>query len=268
MPNSVISLWRQQAERPPASALEQAYKRHFRTVVADTPALQDIAHRLRYRIYCLENQGYENPEQHLDGRESDDYDHRSIHTLVQHKDSGDYIGVIRVVLPDKTAAAADFPFQRIIDSPRIHHMAAGRDYCEISRLGIVQDFRSHSNGAYKNHIEGLPISSYVMLGLVHGALRTSLENKVRNAFFIVEPKLVRALSIMGLSKHEVLGEPVDYHGLRQPFAFNYLENFRALQDHNRSLWSFITDHGTLHKLALRIEYPAQGRPQTYRLAGN
>lgn len=267
MPNSLIYLWRQQAKKPLSSPLEQAYRRHFRTVVADTPALEDAAHRLRYRIYCLENQGYEDPGQHPDGRERDDYDHRSIHTLVQHKENGDYIGVIRVVLPDKDSTIPRFPFQNVSDSPRIHQLAAQRDYCEISRLGIVHDFRTRSDSAHKRDIDGMPASSLIMLGLVQGALKTSLAHNIRNAFFIVEPKLVRALSIMGLSHHETLGNPVDYHGTRQPFAFNYLENFCALQSHNRSLWSFITDHGNLHRLATRIDLQMQGYGQTYRLTG-
>ncbi|QQG37216.1 MAG: PEP-CTERM/exosortase system-associated acyltransferase [Micavibrio aeruginosavorus] len=264
MPNSLTQLWPDRDESKKHCSLGRVYSHYFQTVVADTPDLQDAAHRLRYRIYCLENPGYENPDHHHDGRERDDYDNRSIHTLIRHKNSGEYIGVIRVVLPDKADARAQFPFQRAVDTPRVRVLASQHEFCEISRLGLIKDFRTQSGDSYKNHIDGMPVSTFVILGLVQGALKTSLENKTGNAFFIVEPKLLRALSMMGLSEHEALGEPVDYHGMRQAFSFNYLRNFERLKERNADLWSFMTGNGHLHRIAIDLERPQEKKPLYYR----
>lgn len=267
MPNSLTHLWPNRDEGEKQRSLERVYSHYFQTVVADTPDLADAAHRLRYRIYCLENEGFEDPEQHHDGRERDSYDHRSVHTLVQHRESGEYVGVIRVVMAADERAKSQFPFQRAVNTPRVNELTASHNFCEISRLGVIQDFRAQGSGSlHKNHINGLPVSTFVILGLVQGALRTSIYNKADSAFFIAEPKLIRALSVMGLSEHEALGDPVDYHGQRQAFAFNYLKNFQHLRERNEDLWSFITNKGLLHRLAINLEQPQEkeNKPVFYR----
>ena len=50
-----------------------SYNAHFEVVRADTRQQLDLAYRLRYRVYCVENP-FEDPTRCSDGREIDDDD--------------------------------------------------------------------------------------------------------------------------------------------------------------------------------------------------
>ena len=70
------------------ASLKSVFEEYFQIVLADTPALRDTVFRLRYQIYCMET-GFERPEDFPDGLEKDAFDGRAVHSLLQHKASGD-----------------------------------------------------------------------------------------------------------------------------------------------------------------------------------
>lgn len=81
------------------SAAAQIFSNHFELVRATTPELREVAHRLRYRIYCEENP-FESRDQHPNGLEQDRFDSHAHHVLLRHRGAGEgeasFIGVIRV----------------------------------------------------------------------------------------------------------------------------------------------------------------------------
>src|SRR5947207_15309365 len=74
------------------------YREHFEVVRASTPILLDQAYRLRYQVHCVEN-SYENPDEHVNGREKAIYDDRSVQALLVHRRSGAVAGPVRSALP-------------------------------------------------------------------------------------------------------------------------------------------------------------------------
>ena len=59
------------------------YNEYFDIERADDPERLDRVYRLRYQVYCLEHP-FENADEHSDGRERDEDDDRSVHTLLVH----------------------------------------------------------------------------------------------------------------------------------------------------------------------------------------
>src|SRR5205823_369230 len=76
--------------------LFEYYYQHFAVVRANTPRLLDQVYRLRYQVYCIENQ-FEDPNEHLDGREMDEHDAASAHILLLHRKSGTAVGTARLI---------------------------------------------------------------------------------------------------------------------------------------------------------------------------
>jgi N-acyl amino acid synthase of PEP-CTERM/exosortase system len=85
-------------------ALTAVYDQHFSVVPADTPALLDEAHALRYQVYCVEHQ-FEDPAKQVNNREVDAHDAHSVHAVLIHRATGKVVGCVRLILPgdDQTA---------------------------------------------------------------------------------------------------------------------------------------------------------------------
>ena len=105
------------------ASLKSVFEEYFQIVLADTPALRDTVFRLRYQIYCMET-GFERPEDFPDGLEKDAFDGRAVHSLLQHKASGDYAGTVRLVLADPRDKLKPFPVERhtLIESAQHRQM--------------------------------------------------------------------------------------------------------------------------------------------------
>ena len=88
--------------------LFDTFQQHFSVVPADTQELSFKAHALRYQVYCIENP-FEDPGQHPNGKEMDQYDHRSVQSLVNHMGSGDAVGCVRLILHEECNPDALFP---------------------------------------------------------------------------------------------------------------------------------------------------------------
>src|SRR5437588_3429764 len=90
------------------------YNEYFDIVRANSPALLDEAYRLRYQVYCLEHP-FENAAEHSDGRERDEDDDRSVHSLLVHRQTGVFAGTVRAILP-KEVQRRPLPIHRILAS--------------------------------------------------------------------------------------------------------------------------------------------------------
>ena len=77
--------------------LAETFDRYFDVVEANTPALINEAQALRYQVYCLER-SFEDGERFIDGRERDEFDDHSVHSVVRCRSSQQFVGVVRLVL--------------------------------------------------------------------------------------------------------------------------------------------------------------------------
>lgn len=236
------------------SVAEHIFSKHFELVRANTPALQEVAHRLRYRIYCEENP-FESKDQHPNGLEQDRFDSHAHHVLLRYRGDGgaggdSFIGVVRVVLPSGRPGDC-FPVQSAINHPFFDNVHALRQYCEISRLGVVEPFRNAHRTKFV--VPGLSLSNLAPIGLIRGAVEESLHHGVGNAVLIVKDNLRQSLERIGARHYETLGEPVEHKGLRQALAVNYTQNFLSIRQKCPRIWAVISRDGALENRSREID---------------
>jgi hypothetical protein len=96
------------------NSLVDLFNKYFEVVPADTPEKLLQAYRLRYEVYCKEAliPGF-HPENYPEGLEYDQYDERSVHSLLMHKPSGLIAGTVRIILPDQDKLDTKFPVEKV-----------------------------------------------------------------------------------------------------------------------------------------------------------
>ncbi|HUC08856.1 MAG TPA: PEP-CTERM/exosortase system-associated acyltransferase [Stellaceae bacterium] len=224
------------------------YTRYFDVVRADTPDRLDLAYRLRYQVYCVENQ-YEDSGRCPYGREIDEDDDRSVHTLLIHRQSGTAVGTARLILP-QTDGERQLPIQRILGpAERVKFQRLPLDRTgEVSRFAISKEFRRRrDDGRYPDGGYPYPPSGcysaerrllpHITFGLLRGILRICREYEVSVIAALVEPALWRILSRLGLDFGR-LGPLVEHHGVRQPCVAPLVDLLRGSQSQGSLLWEY------------------------------
>ncbi len=251
-----------------SSVFYSTYNKMFETVIADTDELREEAHRLRYKVFCTENEGYEDPKAHPNGMEMDRFDDTAEHALLMYKPLNIAIGTVRVIGPNENNLQDSFPLQNLCGAYALHDETLVKNSCEFSRLCISKEAR----GAVKEHLaeqKSLTIGrrdncfsihekpllnialSAAPLGLVKGAFEIMMQNQFLNGFGIMEEVHLGKLVNAGLV-YEQIGPVMDYHGKRLPFSFNILEIFDHAINHNPEVWSIMTEKGDIHAQARNI----------------
>lgn len=203
---------------------------HFRVVPADSIALLREVYRIRYEVYCRE-MGFESPEDFPDGLESDAFDRRSRHCLLQHRATSTYAGCVRLILSDPETPTALFPFEQYcshsLDRDIIDPMSLPRDsFGEISRLTVTAQFRRRAGEQQHPHGKIMTGSvttpgerrgySHIAIGLYLAGAALGLRAGLASVFVMMEPRLARHLQLYDIHFTPV-GNVVDYHGKRGPF---------------------------------------------------
>jgi N-acyl amino acid synthase of PEP-CTERM/exosortase system len=224
-------------------SLFDRYNADFNCVLADTPDLLRLAHEIRYQVYCVEKP-FEDPEQHPEGCETDVFDQQSAHVILTSRSTGEGIGTVRLVLPDR-AAPQSFSMAQILeyygtDSPvPIAHTA------EVSRFSVSKRSRPRKDGAIDLRSRGLRRQEPLMsLGLIQGLIRMSATYGITHWCAVMEPKLLRMLAAMGIHFISV-GALLDYHGMRQLCYCKVKTVLATVRSERPSFWEIITDGGAL-----------------------
>ncbi len=236
----------QQEER-----LIEVYRRWFEVVPATTEELREDVFRLRYQVYCVENP-FEDPADNPDGLETDAFDHRSTHSLLIHRPSGNMAGTVRLVLPDPENPNESFAVQQVCQEPLLKdpERFPVAQMAEVSRFSISKGFRRRRGDTLYGITDGRPlpadeerrVAPHMTLGLIESLVRMSVENDVSYWCAAMEPKLLRLLSRLGIY-FDPIGPLVEFHGLRQP-CFIKLETFlNRVQAERPDVWEVITDDG-------------------------
>jgi N-acyl amino acid synthase of PEP-CTERM/exosortase system len=224
---------------------------YFDIVRADTPSLVDEAYRLRYQVYCLENP-FENAGEHIDGRERDADDDRSIHTLLVHRRTGAFAGTARVILPTGDGSDRPLPIHRLLASQ--HRSFAGQlpphATAEISRFAVSKEFRRrcgeerHADAAVAggapamlNEHRAMP---YITFGLIRGVLEICDEYSIAHICAVMEPALIRILGRFGLD-FESIGDLVEHHGMRQPCVGRLADLVERSRANSTLLWQYTAE---------------------------
>lgn len=231
--------------------LVELYDRYFEVVPADTAERRDEAYRLRHQVYCVENP-FENPAEHLDGRERDEYDERSVHSLLIHRPTGALAGTVRLVLPQP---GRHLPVRHVCQHPLLSNQQVmpPKTTAEISRFAVSKQFRRRATdklGVDYALLERCPPPSsfdrrlipHITLGLMKAIVQMSWEHEITHWSAVMEPALLRLIGRLGID-FSPLGPLVDYHGMRQPCHGDAAEVLAGIKRQRRDVWELITDGG-------------------------
>ena len=228
------------------------YRRTFTVVPADTPDLQQEAFRLRYQVYCVEND-FEDPADNPGEMETDAFDERSAHALLLHRPTDQFVGTVRLALPNRQTAEMNLPINEVCSTSLLRD---GRLYPpvstgEISRFCISKDFlirqrrlcrdQEKTGADRRNDRNALP---FITLGLMNAIVRMSVANGVTHWCAVMEPSLIRLLARLGIHFHP-LSSLIEYHGYRQPCAARGAEILEAIRAKRAEAWHIITASGAL-----------------------
>ncbi|WP_179954316.1 PEP-CTERM/exosortase system-associated acyltransferase [Denitrobaculum tricleocarpae] len=223
----------------------------FEAKSAKTSEAIEQAFRLRYQVYCVEND-FEDPEEHPSGLEIDAFDAHSVHSLLIHRPSQTTVGAVRLVLPLREMAHC-LPIHDLVETEALPFPVATS--AEISRYAISREFRRRSGEERyadinwhelesKQQFSNRRIMPHITLGLMQNVLRMAIEHGVSHLCAVMEPALIRLLSRFGLNFHS-LGPIVNYHGMRQPCFASLDELLLSSRLKRQEFWQVGTNDGKL-----------------------
>jgi len=220
--------------------------RPFSTIFADSPALLEVAHALRFQIYCRER-NFENGDEYPDGQEMDAYDANSIQGVLFHRSTCAAIGIVRIILP-KRVAGDSFPIEKILraQSLDLSNYVKVTQSAEVSRFAISKEFRRRVSGQLDTSVHTSRCNGretdLAFLSLLQFALHQSLKRKLLFWTAVMEPKLLRLLASYGISYRNI-GTTVEHHGIRQP-CYGYIpETLDTVRRVRPDCWEVLTDDG-------------------------
>lgn len=236
------------------TTLAEFYWSWFDAQIANTDQMRDEAFGLRYRVYCIENP-FEDPSANADGREIDEYDHRSAHSLLIYRPTNTPAGTVRLVLPDPNDLDRSFALQRVSTHPtlRDRERFPVQSMAEVSRFCISKEFRRRWNDgscADGGATDGVDMSAdderrilpHLSLGLIESLVRMSVDNGITHWCALMEPTLLRLLTRLGIH-FDPIGPLIEYHGRRQPCYIPLEVLLPRVQRERPDVWDVITRGG-------------------------
>jgi N-acyl amino acid synthase of PEP-CTERM/exosortase system len=226
---------------------------YFEARAASTPALINLAHTLRFQVYCLER-SFEKPEEHASGIEVDAFDSHSAHGLLIYRLTGEALGTVRIISPNNGSTQDNLPMINILrdsDIDLADYVPIDRTV-EVSRFAISKQVRRRladryntpGNAAPRSRAERERQGNLPCLGLLQFIVRQSLALGATHWAAVMEVKLLRMFATMGIH-FQAIGPMVLHHGLRQPSYGSISEVLQDIKREHYDYWSVITNAGEL-----------------------
>jgi len=223
------------------------YNRDYECRLADDPNLLQRAFETRYQVYCVENP-FEDPAQQAGAMEMDEYDARSRHSVLIYRPTGEILGTVRLILPvngqldsfsmkgiaERCGGALPIPDGRTAEVSRFSISKRSRQGAEPA-LSVFRN-PSQNAGAIRR---AEPLMS---LGLIQGLVRMSQLHGITHWCAVMEPKMLRMLSAMGIHFTPV-GGLVEHHGLRQLCYCEVAGILRSMKIERPTFWEVVADVG-------------------------
>lgn len=213
-----------------AKQISKHFSDYLQPVVADSPDCKAKVFNIRHQVYC-EELNFEPVRE--DEQESDDFDAFSIHAMIQHLQTGNYAGTVRIVHPDdesKQLPIEKYCLHSITDKALSPANFARHEICEISRLAVPARFRRRKIDQFEGAATGvinpqtyseeeLRCFPFIAIGLYMSAASIVIAKGIPHTYVMMEPRLARSMSFLGIKFHK-LGPTVEYHGQRAPYYIN------------------------------------------------
>lgn len=226
-------------------------------VPALSDELKEEAYKLRYQVYCLEIEGFSNPEDFPDKREYDEYDENSLHYLIRHRKSGEFAATARLILADAVFLERPFPLEAFckVDSTLLPQNLNRMNLAEASRFCISKAFKKRTHyattltainsdnwGRPYLSLEERQVLPHLSFALIACIIKGSYEHNVTHIYGTLEPAWFRFLASAGIHFTKI-GPLTDYHGLRWPGIINVTDLLDNVAKKNTQLWDMLTDKG-------------------------
>jgi len=195
----------------------------FREIKKRDPRIADV-YRLRYKVY-IQEWGFERPEDHPLGIETDGYDMQAVQIAAFRRESDSIIGTARLI----RHSFEGFPIEKNMQVDRVLASEVLKDTCEISRLAVSKDYRRRAgdNLIYsENAFSSVPLATGEAErrdsenDIVLGLIRKICEFSGREGFLYWYVGMAKGLYVL-LKRRKIVFEPIgpeiDYHGLRRPY---------------------------------------------------
>lgn len=212
------------------SAIFGHFSSYFRALVAKTPTENDAAYLIRHNVFCDELHVFDSRDT---GLESDHFDHYAEQILIQHVNTLEYCGCVRLILPEEDSMVLPIEQHGVKYFERQDLLPQNfkrNELAEISRIAIPKQFRRRKiDRSECAATTGIDIHSYneedircfpfIGIGL-YLACAALLNNRgKKHVYFMAEPKLGLSMQFIGL-KMTQLGPEFDYVGRRVPYYIN------------------------------------------------
>ncbi len=242
----------------PMKALIDNFERFFEIVPVNTEALLHEVHCLRYEVFCHEKGFFDvyNPRH----EEADEYDQRSVHTLLRHRASGQFAATVRLILPDPVNPGFTYPLEEHIldlNAEEARYLASipRHKLAEISRFSVARAFRRRTGEDHiehginrrfgdEQHFKGRRFDSYITLGLFKAIFSMAKAHDIEYLCAFMEPSLIRLLQRVGI-RFRPIGRQVNYYGDRRTCYENIQNVLEGIRETRPQIWEFITDQQLL-----------------------
>ncbi|NBQ67805.1 MAG: PEP-CTERM/exosortase system-associated acyltransferase [Nitrosomonadaceae bacterium] len=252
--------------------LYQNFQKFFEIVVADTTEMLEQAYKIRYQVFCVEH-NFLDASLYPDKLEKDDYDNHSSHVLLRYRPTGDFIGTVRLILPDVSKPEKLLPVELYSQTdPALCDIKSlpRQQTAEISRFLVMSQFdrrkdERRKEGRRKESAEidsdkrtpqdrrssdrrsGLSIG----LVLMSGVMRMSVKYNIRHWLSVAEPALNKLMGFYGLNFNPI-GPPVNYHGMRRPYYVKVEDALEKMYKEHHDAWEVVTDCGTYSFIHIKM----------------
>jgi N-acyl amino acid synthase of PEP-CTERM/exosortase system len=241
--------------------LPELFGEYFEVLTGDSLYIREESFKLRYQVYCLEK-GFEDATAFPSEQETDQYDKRSVHGIVRHKETGVTAATVRLVLPDKDDPGTAFPVEKNCQTSihacrEILRSIPRGSLAEISRFAVSKDFKRRVGEAgtvagigpnpdsyFEQDPSGKRVIPHLTIGLFAAIVKNSARNNIKYWYAVMDVSLLRLLGRFGIT-FLPLGGIVDYHGLRQP-CIGKIDNVLAgILRKQPEVWGLITENGAI-----------------------
>ena len=233
------------------------FEQYFEMVPAISDELRNEVYKLRYQVFCIEND-FLNSEDYPDDLECDEFDQQSIHYLIRHRKSGDYAASTRLILPDANKSEKLFPLEKYceIDNFAVMQPIDRKLLGEVSRFCVSEAFKRRKSDEntlaaissdwqnYSKENDRRHFPHIITFALIACCIKAGYENDIHYLYGTLEPPWLRFLSITGINFIKI-GPLVDYHGERWPAVIKITDLLDSVAEKNPDIWNFLTNKGCI-----------------------
>ncbi len=207
------------------------FDENFRVCFADTELGVALHQRIRYQVFCLDK-GFENPEEFSAARETDAWDDRSAHFVVQNRRTRQWVAATRIVMP-REGEHLPVDDLGVFERHRLEESASRIG--EVSRFCIINNRAQdidlpegvvagpNSLAAWGIGAIGSSQQFEVTLGMIRTIIIFSLKRDIEFSVMLITNAFARLLRKLGVSLHQA-GPATEHRGVRTAYLVNMRES--------------------------------------------